>query len=477
MNQKSVQIVSKRNQNGDAQEEGKTQHFGKTDARYWKPRIFRNRYARDGDQREGLDWCIKISHKGIRETINLRTPNQTAAAQKAADIYKLLMGEGWEAVIAKWMPRAANSPNIATLGEFIASAMAVSDARAITLSDYSRSLRRIVADVSGVGRDDPSRYDGHTGGAEKWREKVDAVPLSVLTPEKLASWRLATLRAVGPNPADQRAAKTSINTTLRLAKSLFAPKILRQLAGLNLPANPFLNVEFFERGSMRYDSKIDVPALVEAAREELSTVPENLEKWKAFVLLLFAGLRRNEADKLRWQSVDFMAGVLHIEDGEFFQAKSEDSKGSVQLDAEVVAMLRAWRVLDPKGEYVLRSNVAAKMATTHRCYRAERTFANLITWLRGKGVAVTNALHVLRKEAGTMVNELHGINAASRFLRHGDIAITSKIYVGQKSRVTVNLGSLLSTPATKANVIEFTQQEPVKVPAVKAAKKRGAVGA
>ena len=446
--------------NGD----DKTHGFGKTDVRYWKPRLFHSAYFHQGERREVAEWCIKLSHKGQRETINLRTPNQSAAAQRAADIYKRLVGDGWESVIAEWKPKAEARAEIVTVGEFIAAAMAVSDARPATLWDYARALRRIVADVSGVGRDDASRYDGRTGGAEKWREKVDLVALSVITPEKLQSWRLATLKAAGPNPTDQRAAKTSINSIMRLAKSLFAPKILRFIDAMNLPVNPFKDVEFFERSSMRYDSKIDVPTLVEAAQLELSAVPENLEQWKAFVLMLFAGLRRNEADKLRWESIDFMAGLLRIEDHAHFQTKSEDSKGSVELDPEVIAMLRAWRRLDPRGEYVLCSENQARIGTRSRCYRAERTFEALVAWLRSKGITAQKSLHELRKEAGSVVNQAHGIFAASRFLRHSDIAITAKHYLDKKQRVTVGLGSLLTTPATKGNVLDFASAETPATP-------------
>ena len=458
MSKKSVQAVSKQIDAELAPEEEKLRSVGKTDSRYWKPRLFRNGYTRDGAKRETTHWCIKIAHQGKRETINLRTPNQATAAQRAADLYKLLVGDGWEAVLEKYKPKPAAGGDIKTVGDFIAAAMAVSSARPLTLWDYAKAFRRIMADVSGVGRGDLSRYDGRCGGAEKWRERVDAVALSVLTPEKLQSWRLARLKAAGTNPAAQRAAKTTINSLIRQAKSLFSPKVLKFLPALDLPVQPFADVQFFERSSMRYDSKVDASELIEAARAELEAVPENLEQWKVFVLLLFAGLRRNEVDKLRWDAVDFMAGVLRIEDHEDFQAKCESSKGSVELDAEVVAMLRRWRANDPRGVFVLQSSLKVRSSARFSFYRCERSFKALSVWLRSKGITARKALHELRKEAGSVVAHRHGIYAASRFLRHADITITSQHYLDKKERVTLGLGSLL-TPIKSAKVIAFAEPE------------------
>ncbi|HEY5812556.1 MAG TPA: hypothetical protein VIT23_07880 [Terrimicrobiaceae bacterium] len=49
----------------------------------------------------------------------------------------------------------------------------------------------------------------------------------------------------------------------------------------------------------------------------------------------------------------------------------------------------------------------------------------------------------MRKEAGSIIAIKAGIHAASRFLRHADIQITSMHYADHKGRVTVNMGDLL----------------------------------
>jgi hypothetical protein len=80
-----------------------------------------------------------------------------------------------------------------------------------------------------------------------------------------------------------------------------------------------------------------------------------------------------------------------------------------------------------------------------------------MAWLRGHGITAEKALHELRKEAGSVVAQRHGIFAASRFLRHSDIKLTSAHYVDKKGRVTVGLGGLLNeSPARDAPETNIT---------------------
>jgi hypothetical protein len=57
-------------------------------------------------------------------------------------------------------------------------------------------------------------------------------------------------------------------------------------------------------------------------------------------------------------------------------------------------------------------------------------------------------LHTMRKEIGSIMASEHGIFAASRYLRHSDIRITSAIYADKKKAVTPTVFSgVLATPA------------------------------
>jgi integrase len=165
-------------------------------------------------------------------------------------------------------------------------------------------------------------------------------------------------------------------------------------------------------------------------------------------------LRRSEADKLRWSSIDFERGLVRIETHAHFAAKSETSLGEVPLDAEVSAILRGLRASEPQAEYVLAGG-NPKPLLKWQDYRANDTFKRLLDWLRARGVQGHKPLHTLRKEAGSLVCQKAGLFAASRFLRHADVAITAQHYAAQKDRVTIGLGSLLTSAPSNVVTAEF----------------------
>jgi hypothetical protein len=59
-------------------------------------------------------------------------------------------------------------------------------------------------------------------------------------------------------------------------------------------------------------------------------------------------------------------------------------------------------------------------------------------------VTAQKPVHELRKEFGSLVCQNGGLYAASRALRHADVAITAAHYLDKKERVTVGLGAFLS---------------------------------
>jgi len=92
---------------------------------------------------------------------------------------------------------------------------------------------------------------------------------------------------------------------------------------------------------------------------------------------------------------------------------------------------------------VIESPIRPRLSATYRHYRCNKVFESLFSWLRSKGIRSANPLHTLRKEFGSRINDTYGIYAASRALRHADIAITSQHYLDKKSRTAVGLGHLL----------------------------------
>jgi hypothetical protein len=64
-------------------------------------------------------------------------------------------------------------------------------------------------------------------------------------------------------------------------------------------------------------------------------------------------------------------------------------------------------------------------------------------WLRKHGVKARKPLHELRKELGALVTAEHGIYAASRVLRHSNVATTAAHYTDLKTRPTIAVGAWL----------------------------------
>jgi integrase len=439
VNQKSGKQVA--NQNGRS--------AAKNDSRYWLPRIFKPVNDR-GDA--SPHYSMRVAFKGRRMAFSLGTGNKDAGARKARDIYGDLLTLGTDATLAKHRAQKPEKPEaIATVGEWIAAAKRVFDGSPATFGSYTRCLRSIGADILKVAKT-KKRFARASAGA--YRRQIDSASLAMFSAEALQAWRIRFVQRAGANPAKQRSARISCNSMLRQARALFSKKILKFMSGLNSPEPlPFTAVDFYPRESMRYQSKIDPAVLLQAASAELAV--SDSEAFKALLLALGAGLRRGEIDRLLWRQVNFDVGVIHIETTEAGGLKSEDSAGGVPIDPALVALLRGYRA-KTKGLFVIEGGVngAGPRAWGQR-YRCDDVFVRLMAWLRGKGVEGAKPLHTLRKEAGSIVATKAGIYAASRFLRHADIQVTSQHYADHKERVTVELGMFLQP----ANAIPFATEE------------------
>ena len=449
--------------NADVDTSRKPAVINRSDARYWKQpkKLFRHKRRVSGQVVIDANYSIKIAFKGRREQINTGEREKAAAATVAAEIHRTLEREGWQAVLERWKPGklvredTAKGINAApTVGDLINAARRLSGIGTRTLGDYCRCFRQIVADVAKIERDE-SRFDHLGGGVNRWREKVDAVDLASITPQKIQVWKIAFVAKAKTDPQAERSAKVTVNSILRQAKALFSSKERRGQSGLvtllraemRLPSPlPFDGVGFYESQSTRYQSKIDAKELLVASKNELAE--SQPEAFKMLVLALCCGLRRNEIDKLTWRQVDLEKAVIRIETTRHFRAKSEDSLGEVDLEPGLVALLRVWKA-KAKGEFVIESDVGPRLGKNYAHYRANRVSDDLAQWLRAQGVEDRKALHTLRKEFGSLVAQEHGIYAASRALRHADIQVTAKHYLDKKQSISIGLGHLLKPDEPK----------------------------
>ncbi len=422
----------------------------KTSANYWAERVFKlARKNSAGVMVSDADYSCQLSFGGRRERFQLHTPNKAEAASRAAAIYRDVTGRGWDDALLihkpKALPKAETLPP-ATVGGVIAANARLSSARAESLDAYSKAFRRIAAGVMRLagGR----KYDAFRGGREEWRARIDGLPLSALTPSAVLAWKNAFLKAARGDGRGRAA--VTVNSIIRNAKALLGRKVRGFIEQEMLLPSPLWHegIPAEPEPSLRYRSRIDAEAILRAAQGELAAA--DAEAFKLLLLTLGCGLRRSEADTLAWEQFDFQRRVLVIEDTAHKRLKSRDSAGEIDLEPELCALFQGFRAR-ARGGFVLeashRLRIAEMQDRESRGYRCNETHKRLLAWLREHGVPGLRPMHTMRKEVGSIIASRHGIWQASRYLRHSDIRITSKLYADKKLPVTSGLGSVLAVPA------------------------------
>jgi hypothetical protein len=120
--------------------------------------------------------------------LSLGTPNRSAAAARARDIYLSLSVNGWERTLEIYRPEMAEKKTDLTVGQFLEAVKQTADIDPVTLESYAKSFRKIVADSMGIESGN-TRFDYKGGGHAEWLNKVHAVKLRALTPERIQRWK------------------------------------------------------------------------------------------------------------------------------------------------------------------------------------------------------------------------------------------------------------------------------------------------
>lgn len=418
--------------------------YPRGDVRHWERRV-----KKDASKH----FFVQIAHQGQRHRFTWKESNAEAVAPLALALYRKIVVSGWPAALAEHKPETmkAKAPAV-TVGKFIEVATRLSSARPESLDAYAKALRRITAGVMGL--ENGRKYDFKRGSAE-WRAKVDATPLDKLTPAAVLEWKNSFLKANGKGEERGHAAVT-LNSLIRNSKALLSKKIAPFLKQeITLPAQLWFDgITSEAEPSLRYRSKIDAGKIIAAARSDLAD--KEPEAFKLLLLTLVCGLRRSEADSLLWEQVDLERSLISLHDTEIKRLKSKDSGGDIGLDAELVALLRGYRARD-SGKFVLKTPKKARLEITEhksRGYRCDATHRVLLDWLRKQKVPGKRPIHTLRKEIGSIIASRDGIFKASRYLRHSDIRITSRLYADTKIPVCAGLGAMLAVAADEGGIIK-----------------------
>jgi len=446
--EKSVENEKNRTQTGHT----RPGRAPKTSVEYWKTKV-RPRVIRG---RKTGELYVRFFEAGREAWVCLDTANQVKAAASARDYWVKMKAIGLPALLAELAPDKKPT-KAGTVGEVIVAASKEATVRPRSLAQYVGAFRQLAAEIAGVdgGKD---RYAYRSPVYREWLAKVDAVPLSGITPELVKAWRARRI-AAKTDPRERRSAEVSANTTIRQAKALFGAKLIGSIrASVELPAVlPFEGVAVSKLKS-RFRAEVSAEWLFNVGTAELAS--DRPEEFKALVLCLLAGLRRAEADTLTWSQIDLAEGKLFVRTTEFFAPKSEDGEREIDLSPDAVALFRGFLEAPDKDPVFVLKGGPAKPSCRYQYYRADcapfQTWHKLTAWLSSKGVHARKAVHTLRKQAGALIHQWHGIEAARAFLGHSDIATTSDFYVGRKPKTTVDF---TAHKPTGENVVGFKASE------------------
>jgi integrase len=396
---------------------------------------------------------VRLGDRYRRTTFPLGTANRKEAARAAKQIHEYLSANGWEKTLERYKTLKRHCPPL-TIGQYLELASKHAEVKPATLTANVRCLRQILAGAFGYQAPGSAKYDYRGQERSQWIKRLDVIPLDRLTPERINTWRREFIAQAGDDQRVLKSRRISAGSILRQAGSLFTPRLLELIKPEGLSENPFTKVPRVKRPSQRYRSETDFAKLIDKALKELALVDP--QAFAAFLLLGFAGLRRSEADSLRWDAFHFDEGFIRIATTSDFGGKSAESLADIHLEPEIITLFRAYQA-SSRGPFVLESDRKPKPDATFARYRAEATFKRLLVWLRTHGIDNEKPLHTLRKEFGAQLAKKHGILAASIALRHSDIGVTRSHYVDDRTRATVGLGHLIGQPD---NVIALAQEQP-----------------
>jgi hypothetical protein len=459
------------------EETARPRFLPKTHVAFWRARVERRTYEYEGKTLEVPEYSVRMKYGGIRRRLALGTALKEQAALKARDIYLSLVAKGWSASLAELAPKssveAVQSELGPTVGEFIAEVERTSNLKTKTFRRYAQYFRLLAAHIQGV-KTDASRYNYHGGGLTRWHEKVNAIPLSAITPAAVADWKIAYLRRAGSDPRRKLEVNRSFNSALRHCKSLFSSHIINKpnftvkVPRFKVPdgqlgersAYWFETVDFERAGSMKFQTPAGVTyeKLVTNARNELRT--GNPEAYKLFLLCLCAGLRRAEADVCLWSQLNAEDSSIRIEANEFIEPK-HGSGGTVYVDPSLMKELLSFK--SEKAESFVVNSTRGWKPVMYQRYRCEPHWRILIDWLEENGISARKKVHELRKLFGDAIVKQNGIFAGSAQLRHSTIQMTASHYTDPRQRAALPVGNLFSDIGESKSPENCNQKPPSSI--------------
>lgn len=266
---------------------------------------------------------------------------------------------------------------------------------------------------------------------DKSDAQVDNLCASILTPSLLQDFKRIKTAQAGNDGVKLESLKISANSFRRQALSIFKEEVLPlyKEAGIVLPQSlaEFKKVRPFkeDKQSVRfeYPTELVEKILVEGEAFRHGEKPD-LNCYRVYKLGLGAGLRAGEIGAARWSWIsgnDKDGYKLTVQATSTYSGPKSKRKRTIGLATSVVHALREIRtVIDLQGEdYILEGSMTE---------RTDKAFRRFSAWFAKLGWKGRLKSHTLRKIAGSLVCESHGIKAGQSFLGHQDVSTTADRY-------------------------------------------------
>ncbi len=373
---------------------------------------------------------VRVMVEGRRRLFSTGETSQKAAKSKARAILADIRSRGFEGAISlharKKEEVIGSNPTLEELGRFYESNLVFFDkAPSPETARYYASMLARIGILSGVSR------------------------LSDLTTDAIQKAKAKYLKQAEKDGRNRDSAVTTLAAMIRNAAGVFSRQSLEvfRQQGLEI-TNPFagtkvrgVKVKAYSPMSRELVAAIWTKApLLRDGNPKAGPPDENdrsgtdfrqpqLAVFALLILELGLGLRRNEADKARWDWI-FQAAdgrrYLEVRETADFKTKSRQSR-IIPVAEEV------WEALEPLKEkqavFIVPGPLAAKPTKkAQRTYRCNESHEALVFWLKKMGVNDPKPCHALRKEFGSYVATTFSLFHAQKLLGHSTPAVTSAYY-------------------------------------------------
>lgn len=381
----------------------------------------------------GAVWHSSKMIRGKRLYWSTQSGDKAVAERRAAD--------HWQAVIAEefsLVDRQRSVRDCSTVGELCEAVVErFAYPAKTTRVAYAGKLRRVVGLALGVESDS---------------EAVAGLALSALSADLVRRYQAAVLAAAeGEEHEEVEQARFSANSILTQARGCFASADALRAAGVVLPADGckgFCEAERF-RGV-----KIDTEFLP-FTREEVAKLQAALERarvdnapvWLGGCLMLYCGLRNSEVLRAPASALreDRGAWFVKVAPAGDVGVKASGSVRSVPVPGWLAAALREQaRPAVVEGAGVLRLWAPALAVSARELVMRRELSVWVQRVLPGESApdGRARAAYDLRRQAGSMVMDAQGLEAARDFLGH-KTAETTRRWYASRIRALKPIGELL----------------------------------